>query len=116
MTLLFIADIVTTDEVNYLRLIHLLFRVTCPVVRMFFNDEFKPHQLRKTLNRNKSVMEKQYKKKDGIISKDQFDLLYGQHGQVKGKYLTKEQTSHVNLDYQFGCQSWTVFHLYFNML
>lgn len=82
-----------------------MFRVTCPVVRMFFNDEFKPNQLRKTLNRNKSVMEKQYKKKDGIISKHQFDLLYGQ---VKGKYLTKEQTSHVNLDYRSGCQDWTI--------
>ncbi|CAC5410004.1 unnamed protein product [Mytilus coruscus] len=66
-----------TDEVHFLRLIHLLFRVTCPVVRMIFNYEIQPDQLRKILDKNKLKMLIRYRKKDAIIHDLQWGLLYG---------------------------------------
>lgn len=71
----------TPDEVNFLRLLHLLFRVAGPVVRMIFNREIQPNQLRKLLDKNKAKLEKQCRKKEKIDSY-QWDLLYKN---VKGK-------------------------------
>ncbi|CAC5408766.1 unnamed protein product [Mytilus coruscus] len=67
----------TTDEVNFLRIVHLLVNVACPVVRIFFNNEIKPDQLRKTLDKNKQEMVKRYRKKDTIINDSQWYLLFG---------------------------------------
>ncbi|CAC5408778.1 unnamed protein product [Mytilus coruscus] len=67
----------TTDEVNYLRMIHLLVRVACPVVRMYFDKEIQPDQLRKTLDKYRSEMVTRYRKKDTIINDSQWSLLYG---------------------------------------
>ncbi|CAG2195655.1 unnamed protein product [Mytilus edulis] len=58
----------TKDEVNYLRLIHVLFRVACPVVRMIFNYEIKPNQLRSTLDKNKRKLEQIYRRKEKVLS------------------------------------------------
>ncbi|CAC5365748.1 unnamed protein product [Mytilus coruscus] len=65
------------DEVNYLRLIHLLFRVACPVVRTIFNHEIHPNQLRRTLYKNKREIEKIYRRKDKIVDEYQWNLLFG---------------------------------------
>ncbi|CAC5416345.1 unnamed protein product [Mytilus coruscus] len=73
-----------TEEMYYLRLIHLLFRVTCPVVRMKFNHEIQPNQLRKTLDGQKAVLEKMYRKKEKIINDSQWSLLFGR---VKDRLL-----------------------------
>lgn len=83
---LFIKDKPTTDEVNFLRMVHLLVRVACPVVRMFFNNEIKPDQLRKTLDKKKQEIIKRYRKKDTIINDSQWYILFGPD---MGKYLIK---------------------------
>lgn len=57
-------------------MIHLLFRVACPIVRMMFNHEIQSDQLRKTLDKKKLAMEKMYRKKEKIINNFQWDLLY----------------------------------------
>ncbi|CAC5416347.1 unnamed protein product [Mytilus coruscus] len=67
---------ITTDEVNFLRMVHLLFSVACSVVRMAFNHEIQPNQLRKTLDRNKTLLEKVYRRKDKIINDFQWNLLF----------------------------------------
>ncbi|CAC5389978.1 unnamed protein product [Mytilus coruscus] len=79
--------ILKKDEVNYLRLIHLLFRVACPIVRMKFNHEIQPNQLRKTLDKNKRKIEKFYRRKETIINDYQWDLLFGH---FKGETVTSE--------------------------
>lgn len=58
-------------------MVHLLVRVACPVVRLFFNNEIKPDQLRKTLDKKKPEIVKQYRKKDTIINDSQWNLLFG---------------------------------------
>lgn len=72
----FIPDAITKDEVRCLRLIHLLFRVACPVVRMTFNHEIQPNQLRKTLDRNKALLAKLYRRTGNIINDFQWSLLF----------------------------------------
>ncbi|VDI45556.1 Hypothetical predicted protein [Mytilus galloprovincialis] len=67
---------ITTDEVNFLRIVHLLFSVACPVVRMAFNHEIHPNQLRKTLNKNKILLEKLYRRKGKLINDFQWNLLF----------------------------------------
>ncbi|CAC5417520.1 unnamed protein product [Mytilus coruscus] len=69
-------DALTKDEVRFLRLIHLLFRVACPVVRMTFNHEIHPNQLRKTLHRNKALLAKLYRRTGNIINDFQWNLLF----------------------------------------
>ncbi|XP_076081132.1 uncharacterized protein LOC143052043 [Mytilus galloprovincialis] len=76
----------TTDEINFLRMIHLLFRVACPVVRMKFNLEIKPNQLRKTLVKHNFNLNKRYRRKE-IINCVQWELLYPQD---KEKSVTSE--------------------------
>ncbi|XP_063438791.1 uncharacterized protein LOC134719760 [Mytilus trossulus] len=71
----------TMDEVNYLRLIHILFRVACPVVRMRFNHEIHPDQLRRTLDKNKLEINKNYRMKRTIFDDYQWHLLFG-HSKV----------------------------------
>lgn len=66
----------TTDEVNFLRLVHLLVRVACPVVRMYFNKEIQPDQLRKTLDKNKQKIIKRYRKKNTILNESEWNLLF----------------------------------------
>ncbi|CAC5389986.1 unnamed protein product [Mytilus coruscus] len=73
----FILGQLITDEVNYLRIIHLLFRVASQVVRITFNHEIQPNQLRKTLNINKAALEKKYRKREKIINDFQWNLLFG---------------------------------------
>ncbi|CAC5424761.1 unnamed protein product [Mytilus coruscus] len=75
------------DEANYLRIIHLLFRVACPVVRMTFNYEIQPNQLRKTLDKKKALMNKKYRKREKKINDFQWNLLYGS---VKGKVISSD--------------------------
>ncbi|XP_071139634.1 uncharacterized protein [Mytilus edulis] len=78
------------DDIKYyLRIVHLLFRVVCPVVRMYFNQDtcIKPEQLRKTLDTNKAQLRRKYRMKDFVINNDQWKLLYDH---VKGKTLTSE--------------------------
>ncbi|CAC5359910.1 unnamed protein product [Mytilus coruscus] len=69
-------DTITTDDVRILRLFHLLFRVACPVVRMTFNKEIQPIQLREKLDKCKKDLEDQYRKTDAIINNIQWDLLF----------------------------------------
>lgn len=69
-------DAVQKDEVRCLRLIHLLFRVACPVVRLIFNHEIQPNQLRKSLDRNKALLAKLYRKTGNIINDFQWNLLF----------------------------------------
>ncbi|CAC5408763.1 unnamed protein product [Mytilus coruscus] len=76
---------ITKDEVHFLRIVHLLFSVACPVVRMLFNREIQPNQLRKTLDENKMAMEKRYRKKEKIINDYQWDLMYKN---AKGRTVT----------------------------
>lgn len=71
-------DTITTDDVRILRLFHLLFRVACPVVRMTFNKEIPPIQLREKLDKCKKDLEDHYRKTDAIINNIQWDLLYKQ--------------------------------------
>lgn len=61
---------------NFLRIIHLLFRVACPVVRMTFDREIQPNQLRNKLDRKKLLMEKLYRKRGTIINDYQWDILF----------------------------------------
>lgn len=81
--LLSIPAELTTDEIYYLRMIHLIFRVACPVVRMIFNQEIKPNQLQKTLDKYKTKMKKQYRKREKIINNQQWDLLYRRNKGIK---------------------------------
>lgn len=67
----------TKDEVNFLRMIHILVRVACPLVRMYFDKEIHPDQLRKTLDENRSEMFTRYRKNNTIINDCQWRLLYG---------------------------------------
>lgn len=73
----FIPAKVTREEVYYLKIIYLLYRIACPVVRMTFDQEIQPKQLRKTLDRYKLELEKRYRKKDTIINDVQWGLLFG---------------------------------------
>lgn len=75
--MLFIEGKLTSDELNFLRIVHLLNRVACPVVRIIFNNEIKPDKLRITLDKNKLEMVKRYRKKDTIINDFQWGLLFG---------------------------------------
>lgn len=63
-------------------MIHLLFRVACPVVRMILNNAIKPNQLRETLDKKRSKMEIQYRESENIIDDNQWGLLYDS---IKGK-------------------------------
>ncbi|CAC5400771.1 unnamed protein product [Mytilus coruscus] len=76
-----------TEEIFFLRIFHLLFRVAGPVVRLLFNNEIKPDKLRRTLNENKDSLEKLYRKKDKIIEDFQWELLFPK---VKGKIVTSD--------------------------
>ncbi|CAC5359911.1 unnamed protein product [Mytilus coruscus] len=80
-------DTITTDDVRILRLFHLLFRVACPVVRMTFNKEIQPIQLREKLDKCKKDLEDQYRKTDAIINNIQWDLLF-KHD--KGETVTSD--------------------------
>lgn len=60
---------------------HLLFRIACPVVRIIFDHEIQPKQLRKTLNKYKLDIENRYRKRTTIINDVQWNLLFGS---VKG--------------------------------
>lgn len=62
---------------NFLRIIHILFRVAWPVVRMAFNHEIQPDQLRSLLDKKRKLMEKTYRNKEKKINNYQWDLLYG---------------------------------------
>lgn len=64
-------------EVNYLRMIHLLFRVVCPVVRNCFDYEIEPKQLRSILNKNQATLRKHYRQKDNIVDDAQWCILFG---------------------------------------
>ncbi|XP_052063895.1 uncharacterized protein LOC127703857 [Mytilus californianus] len=57
-------------------MVHLLFSVACPVVRLAFNHEIQQNKLRKTLDRNKALLEKLYRRKDKIINDFQWNLLF----------------------------------------
>ncbi|XP_063438793.1 uncharacterized protein LOC134719763 [Mytilus trossulus] len=57
-------------------MVHLLFRLACPVVRMVLNHEIKPEKLQKTLDDNKGEMTKKHRRKTQLINKFQWDLLY----------------------------------------
>lgn len=76
MNISFIIGELTTKEVFFLRIIHLLYRVTCPAVRMAFDNEIQPNQLQKWLNGNKSQMIKRYRTNERVINDFQWDLLY----------------------------------------
>lgn len=78
--MLFFPAKLTPEERNLFRIIHLMYRVACPVVRMTFNQEIKPEKLQQTLNLNKNKLEKQYRRKVKIITDDQWDLLYYKKG------------------------------------
>ncbi|XP_052063861.1 uncharacterized protein LOC127703825 [Mytilus californianus] len=67
---------ITADEMNFLRIVHLLVRVACPVVRSIFNSEIQPNQLRKTLYRNKQKIVKRYRKKDTFINDFHWSKLF----------------------------------------
>lgn len=56
-------------------MIHLLTRVACTAVRLTFDRTIPPDQLRKTLDKHKTLMGKQYKYKE--INDYQWDLLFG---------------------------------------
>lgn len=83
LLLFFISVELTSEERMFLRVVHLLFRVACPVVRMIFNHEIQPNQLRNTLLINRTGMEKQFRKKEKIINNFQWALLYTN---TKGKH------------------------------
>lgn len=72
----FVLVIIKKEATNFLRIVHLLFRVVCPVVRMQFDYEIQPNQLQKTLFQYKPELENKYRKKDDSISNYQWDLLY----------------------------------------
>lgn len=55
---------------------HLLFRVACPAVRMTFDKEIQPDQLRKLLDVKKLQMERQYRNREHIINDFQWKMLY----------------------------------------
>ncbi|CAG2211280.1 unnamed protein product [Mytilus edulis] len=64
------------DEVNYLRMVLLLYRVVRPAVRIYFNHEIEPKLLRKTLKKNLTKMKNIYRKKNhSVINDDQWNLL-----------------------------------------
>ncbi|XP_052063874.1 uncharacterized protein LOC127703828 isoform X8 [Mytilus californianus] len=71
-----------TEEVYFLRMIHILFRVACPVVRMIFNHEIHPNQLQHTLDKNKRQIRKHYGKEEDDYKSDLL-LKY-----AKGKTVT----------------------------
>lgn len=79
----FISDSLPIDDVNFLRIIHLLFRMALPVLKMKLNNEIKPYQLRKTLDDKRSEMETLYRENETIINDNQWDLLYNP---VKGTH------------------------------
>lgn len=78
INVVFCQALQTTDtEVNYLRMIHLLFRVVAPVVRTFFDYEIEPKQLQNILNEHQMLLRKQYRQKDNIFDDAQWSLLFG---------------------------------------
>ncbi|CAG2211263.1 unnamed protein product [Mytilus edulis] len=75
------------EEINYLRLVRLLFRVAHPVVRKIFDNVIAPNQLRTTLDRCKTLLEKQYRDTKIGINDFQWNLLYDQ---LQGKTVTSK--------------------------
>lgn len=82
------TDSLPIDDVNFLRIIHLLFRMALPVLKMKLNNEIKPYQLRKTLDDKRSEMETLYRENETIINDNQWDLLYNP---VKGGTVKSEE-------------------------
>ncbi|VDI83010.1 Hypothetical predicted protein, partial [Mytilus galloprovincialis] len=66
---------ITTEQINYLRLIYLLETVAQPAVKKIFDKEFHPSRLRKTLDENKSRTLETLRKKRHL-NKEEYDMLF----------------------------------------
>ncbi|XP_071135690.1 ankyrin-1-like [Mytilus edulis] len=68
-------SVLSSEEINYLRLSNLILRVAPTAVKTKFDYEFHPTVLQRVLNQNKmKVIEPLYKQR--IINKTQWDLLF----------------------------------------
>ncbi|CAG2234019.1 unnamed protein product [Mytilus edulis] len=69
------ANSLSQEEINFLRLAGLLIRIAPRAVRKKFDDEFHPVQLKQMLSENRrEIYDLTYKKR--VITQNQYDLLY----------------------------------------
>ncbi|CAG2198806.1 unnamed protein product [Mytilus edulis] len=71
------------DETNFLRLAHLIIRISPRAVRTRFNQHFNPGGLHIVLKREKSKIDKLLYKR--ILSQSQMNVLYSSSGMVKSE-------------------------------
>ncbi|XP_076085372.1 uncharacterized protein LOC143056175 [Mytilus galloprovincialis] len=71
------------DETNFLRLAHLIIRISPRAVRTRFNHHFNPGGLHIVLNREKSKIDKLLYKR--ILSQSQMNVLFSSSGMVKSE-------------------------------
>ncbi|CAC5401582.1 unnamed protein product [Mytilus coruscus] len=73
------------DETNFLRLAHLIIRISPRAVRTRFNHHFNPGGLHIVLNRQKSKINKLFCKR--ILSQLQMNILFSSSGLVKSEHM-----------------------------
>ncbi|XP_052081860.1 ankyrin-2-like [Mytilus californianus] len=73
------------DETNFLRLAHLIIRISPRAVRTRFNHHFNPGGLHIVLNREKSKINKLFCKR--ILSQLQMNILFSSSGLVKSEHM-----------------------------
>ncbi|VDI51927.1 Hypothetical predicted protein [Mytilus galloprovincialis] len=73
------------DETNFLRLAHLIIRISPRAVRTRFNHHFNPGGLHIVLNREKSKIDKLFYKR--ILSQLQMNILFSSSGLVKSEHM-----------------------------
>lgn len=72
-------SVLTSEEINYLRIANLILRVAPTAVRVKFDKELNPAVLQKTLNQNRWNKLDPLKKKR-IINNAQWDLIFPKSG------------------------------------
>lgn len=72
-------SVLTSEEINYLRIANLILRVAPTAVRVKFDKELNPAVLQKTLNQNRWNKLDLLKKKR-IINNAQWDLIFPKSG------------------------------------
>lgn len=73
-----LVPVLTKDETNFLRLAHLVIRISPSAVRTLFDKHFNPAGLQSSLNQIKVKIESLYQKR--VINKSQLDMLFPANG------------------------------------
>lgn len=64
---------ISEEESNYLKVVFVLLRIATPLVRVKFDNEVHPIQLKKELDRSRQKLQ-------GFLNQEQMDLLFPKTG------------------------------------